>query len=120
MTFLQSCRGVRCRSEQVVVGAGMEYLLSVLFQLFDPATPVALEDPGYNAAYRTLENLGRSSVPVPVDKQGMVPPAALAASGAGVAYVTPSHQFPTGAAMPAGRADRAAPLGLRRPLPLYY
>ena len=100
--FLQSCRGVRCRSEQVVVGAGMEYLLSVLFQLFDPATPVALEDPGYNAAYRTLENLGRSAVPVPVDKQGMVP-AALAASGAGVAYVTPSHQFPTGAAMPAGR-----------------
>lgn len=100
--FLRSCRGVRCRSEQVVVGAGMEYLLSVLFQLFDPAVPVALEEPGYNAAYRTLENLGRSAVPVPVDSQGMVPDA-LAASGAGVAYVTPSHQFPTGAAMPAGR-----------------
>ena len=100
--FLRSCRGVRCRSEQVVVGAGMEYLLSVLFQLFDPAVPVALEEPGYNAAYRTLENLGRSAVPVPVDRQGMVPDA-LAASGAGVAYVTPSHQFPTGAAMPAGR-----------------
>lgn len=100
--FLRSCRGVKCRSEQVVVGAGMEYLLSVLFQLFDPAVPVALEDPGYNAAYRTLENLGRSAVPVPVDRQGMVPDA-LAASGAGVAYATPSHQFPTGAAMPAGR-----------------
>lgn len=100
--FLRSCRGVRCRSEQVVVGAGMEYLLSVLFQLFDPAIPVALEEPGYNAAYRTLENLGRSAVPVPVDRQGMVPDA-LAKSGAGVAYVTPSHQFPTGAAMPAGR-----------------
>lgn len=100
--FLQSCRGVRCRSEQVVVGAGMEYLLSVLFQLFAPAVPVALEEPGYNAAYRTLENLARSAVPVPVDRQGMVPDA-LAESGAGVAYVTPSHQFPTGAAMPAGR-----------------
>ena len=100
--FLRSCRGVKCRSEQVVVGAGMEYLLSVLFQLFDPATPVALENPGYHAAYRTLENLGRSAVPVPVDRQGMAP-GALAASGAGVAYVTPSHQFPTGAAMPAGR-----------------
>ena len=100
--FLRSCRGVKCRSEQVVVGAGMEYLLSVLFQLFDPATPVALENPGYHAAYRTLENLGRSAVPVPVDRQGMAP-GALAASGAGVAYVTPSHQFPTGTAMPAGR-----------------
>ncbi len=100
--FLRSCRGVRCRSEQVVVGAGMEYLLSVLFQLFDSDTSVALEDPGYHAAYRTLENLGRSAVPVPVDRQGMVPDA-LAESGAGVAYVTPSHQFPTGAAMPAGR-----------------
>lgn len=100
--FLRSCRGVRCRSEQVVVGAGMEYLLSVLFQLFDPAVPVALENPGYHAAYRTLENLGRATVPVPVDAHGMNP-AALAASGAAVAYVTPSHQFPTGAAMPAGR-----------------
>ena len=100
--FLRSCRGVKCHSEQVVVGAGMEYLLSVLFQLFDPATPVALENPGYHAAYRTLENLGRSAVRVPVDRQGMAP-GALAASGAGVAYVTPSHQFPTGTAMPAGR-----------------
>ena len=63
---------------------------------------MALENPGYNAAYLTLENLGRSAVPVPVDSQCMSP-AALAASGAGVAYVTPSHQFPTGAAMPAGR-----------------
>ena len=65
--FLRSCRGVKCRSEQVVVGAGMEYLLSVLFQLFDPATPVALENPGYHAAYRPLENLGRSAVPVTQD-----------------------------------------------------
>ena len=100
--FLRSCRGVKCHSEQVVVGAGMEYLLSVLFQLFDPATPVALAKPAYPAAYRTLETLGRSAVPVPVHRQGMAP-GALAASGAGVAYVTPSHQFPTGAAMPAGR-----------------
>ena len=100
--FLQSCRGVRCRSEQVVVGAGMEYLLSVLFQLFASSYRSAVHRHLHSAAYRTLENLGRSAVPVPVDKQGMVP-AALAASGAGVAYVTPSHQFPTGAAMPAGR-----------------
>ena len=99
--FLHQYRGVNCRPEQVVVGAGMEYLLDILFQLL-PLSPIALENPGYHSTYRSVENLHREFVPIPPDEHGMRPDA-LIASGAGAAYVTPSHQFPLGVTMPATR-----------------
>lgn len=101
-SFLHQYRGVTCRPEQVVVGAGMEYLLTVLLQLFPREAAVAVEDPGYHSTPRALENLGRRWVGVPVDGLGLRPDA-LAASGASVVYVTPSHQFPLGVTMPVGR-----------------
>lgn len=99
--FLREYRGVSCRAEQIVVGAGMEYLLSLLLRLLPPDTLFALEDPGYGATWRTVITGGGRVVSVPVTAQGM-DLAALAASGAQVAYVTPSHQFPTGVTMPIG------------------
>jgi len=103
--FLHQYRGVSCAPEQVLVGAGMEHLLGVLFQLLPRDGAVALEDPGYHAPWRTLDNLGRTSVAVPVDGAGLSAEA-LEASGASFAYVTPSHQFPLGVTMPAGRRSR--------------
>lgn len=100
--FLHQYRGVSCRPEQVVVGAGMEYLLDVLLQLLPDGAPVALEDPGYRATYRSMENLRRPFLPIPVDGQGLRADL-LEGSGAGTVYVTPSHQFPLGVTMPAPR-----------------
>ena len=98
---LRAWRGVDCTPDQIVVGAGVEYLLSLLARLVD-ASITGLENPGYARTRRILHNSGIRCVPVPVDAQGL-DPAALAASGARLVYVTPSHQFPTGAVMPAGR-----------------
>lgn len=103
--LLAQYRGVRCSPEQVVVGAGADYLLSLLLQLLRSQRTVALEDPGYPAAYTAAALHGREAVPIPVDGEGMDPDA-LAASGAGLAYVTPSHQFPLGVTMPAGRRSQ--------------
>ena len=103
--LLAQYRGVRCSPEQVVVGAGADYLLSLLLQLLRSQRTVALEDPGYPAAYAAAALHGREAVPIPVDGEGMDPDA-LAASGAGLAYVTPSHQFPLGVTMPAGRRSQ--------------
>jgi len=99
--FLRQYRGVRCDPEQIVVGAGLEALMWVLLQLL-PGAVFALEDPGYAALGRLLDNLGRPYVPIALDERGM-DAAALAASAANVAYVTPSHQFPLGVTMPAPR-----------------
>lgn len=103
--FLREYRGVRCREEQIVVGAGMEYLLSVLVQLLPEDSVFAVEDPGYGALWQTLRNHHRRMVPIPLDGGGMMEEA-LEQSGAQIAYVTPSHQFPLGCTMPAGRRKK--------------
>lgn len=103
--LLAQYRGVRCRPDQILVGAGADYLLSILLQLLPEHESVALEDPGYPVAYAAVRHLGRQAVPIPVDGEGM-DPEALERSGAALAYVTPSHQFPLGVTMPAGRRSR--------------
>lgn len=103
--FLREYRDVRCEPEQLIVGAGMEYLLDLLIQLLPSDYVWALEDPGYGATARALSNNGRKTVFVPLDSGGMRIDA-LSRSGAAVAYVTPSHQFPMGITMPIGRRSR--------------
>lgn len=106
--FLHQYRCVNCAPDQIVIGSGMEYLLRVLIELMEPDAKFALENPGYGALYRALEISRRPYAPIALDGAGMRPDQ-LAQSGARIAYVTPSHQFPTGLTMPAGR--RAALLG---------
>ena len=103
--LLSQYRGVRGSPEQIVVGAGADYLLTLLLQSLPEQRAIALEDPGYPAAYTAASLHARKAVPIPVDGEGMIPEA-LEASGAGLAYVTPSHQFPLGVTMPAGRRSR--------------
>jgi GntR family transcriptional regulator/MocR family aminotransferase len=100
--FLQEYRGVKCTPDQIVVGAGMEYLLDLVLKLFSDESRVAIEDPGYRTFYRLARDQGKRAVPIVLDEQGMqMEP--LYASGARLAYVTPSHQFPMGIMMPARR-----------------
>lgn len=103
--LLAQYRGVRCSPEQIIVGAGADWLLSMVLQLLPEHQSIALEDPGYPAAYAAAKRLGRRVCPVPVDGDGMNPEE-LERSGAELAYVTPSHQFPLGVTMPAGRRSR--------------
>lgn len=103
--FLREYRGVNCRADQIVVGAGLEYLLGVVVELLPQAERFAVEDPGYGAPNAVLRNHHRTVCPIPLDEGGMREEP-LRQSGAQVAYVTPSHQFPLGVTMPAGRRSR--------------
>ncbi|WP_434311816.1 PLP-dependent aminotransferase family protein [Hominifimenecus sp. rT4P-3] len=99
--YLQSARGVTCLPEQMIVGAGSEYLLMLLNQILGNHK-IAMEDPTYKQAYRVFRRLGHPVVPVPMDKNGMEVEA-LRSSGAKIAYIMPSHQYPTGIVMPIRR-----------------
>lgn len=99
--YLRAYRGVRCKPEQLVVGAGLETLVGMLARLF-AGQRVALENPGYTKTARILNNEGIETCWVPVDKNGLRCDK-LKESGARAAYLTPSHQFPTGYVMPVGR-----------------
>ena len=99
--YLRSYRGVVCTPGQIVVGAGVEYLLGLLAQLLR-GSAAAVENPGYDRPRTILENNGISCRCVDIDGGGLSP-AGLEESGANLCYVTPSHHFPTGVTMPAGR-----------------
>ena len=85
--------------EQIVVGAGIEYLLGCLAHLFSDGM-AAIENPGYFRTRTVLQNSGIPCTLVDIDREGL-PADALEKSGANLCYLTPSHHFPTGVTMPA-------------------
>lgn len=99
---LYEFRNIRVEPEQIVVGAGSELMLSLLVQLLGREQGYAVEEPGYRKTARILRKNGAEVVPIPMDGGGLNAEA-LAASGASVAHVTPSHHFPLGTVMPVGR-----------------
>ncbi len=102
--YLHSSRGVNCTPEQIVIGAGNDYLLMLLQQIFGMHMHIAMENLTYKRAYRIFQALGYRIVTAESDKSGMQV-AGLENEDACAAYVMPSHQFPTGAVMPVGRRN---------------
>jgi len=99
---LRHLKGMDVRAEQVVVGAGTEYLCDLLLRLLGPRRRWAMEMPGYRKSAQVLEGLGADVVRVPMDEEGLRIDA-LRESGADVVFITPTHQFPTGITMPIRR-----------------
>ena len=99
---LRDFKGMAVSPEQIVIGAGAEYLYLLLAQLLGRDTVFAAEDPGYPKIRQVYRACGVSCVPIPLDGQG-VDPAALAASGARALHISPNHQYPTGLVTPIAR-----------------
>lgn len=104
--YLGRARGVVCRAESIVVVGGVAQALDLAARLLvDPGTSVLVEDPHYLGARRVFEMAGARLVGAPVDAEGLdparVPRARL--DRCRLAYVTPSHQFPTGAVLSLAR-----------------
>lgn len=95
-------RGIAADPEQIVVGAGTEYLYNLLVQLLGRDRVYGVEDPGYSKAGRVYALNGAKCVYLPVDGQG-VDPVRAEESGADILHLSPNHQFPTGAVMPIAR-----------------
>ncbi|MDO4463501.1 MAG: PLP-dependent aminotransferase family protein [Bacillota bacterium] len=100
--YLHSSRGVNCRPDQIVIGAGTDYLFMLLEKILGRHVPIAMEEPTYKRAYKIFQSFAYEIEAVPVDRNGM-DVKKLKQTKARVAYVMPSHQFPTGVVMPIGR-----------------
>jgi GntR family transcriptional regulator / MocR family aminotransferase len=98
---LAQLRGVRCTPEQIIIFNSVQqglYLLALL--LMDPGDTAWMEDPGYPGARAALALAGANIMNIPVDREGLQVAVGLRrAPNSRLAYVTPSHQFPTGVAM---------------------
>lgn len=103
--YLGRARAVRARPEQIVIVNGSQQAIDLTLRvLVDPGDAVVVEDPCYAGARLAIAAYGARLVGAPVDRDGLdtahLPPPDVAAR---VAFVTPSHQFPTGAVLTAAR-----------------
>jgi GntR family transcriptional regulator/MocR family aminotransferase len=96
--FVGASRSVVAGPDDVLLTNGAQQALDLVARaLLGPGDVVAVEDPGYTAAVRLFASHGARVTGVPVDEEGLVVDELPRA--ARLVYVTPSHQFPTGAAM---------------------
>ena len=69
--YLRGSRGVICRPEQIIIGAGLSNLLQMLCILFSGETIFAMEDPGYLSARQVLSTNGYSILDIPLKENTM-------------------------------------------------
>ena len=96
---LRDFKGMAVSPEQIVIGAGAEYLYLLLAQLLGRDTVFAVEDPGYPKIRQVYDACGAVCAPIPLDGQG-VELSALERSGAKALHISPNHQYPTGLVTP--------------------
>ena len=100
--YLHGSRGVNCEPEQIIIGAGNDFLLLLLEKILGRHIHVAMENPTYIRAYKIFHSFAYPISLIPMDDKG-IRVDMLRESEAQIAYVMPSHQYPTGISMPIGR-----------------
>jgi GntR family transcriptional regulator / MocR family aminotransferase len=99
---LRRSRAVVCDPSEIIVVNGSQQALDLIVRvLLERGDPVAIENPSYQGTREILLAAGARLHPVPVDREGLHP--AELPENARICFVTPSHQFPTGAILPLAR-----------------
>lgn len=99
---LYGFRGMQVSPDQIIIGAGTEYLYGRLIQLLGREHVYAVEDPGYQKITKIYQSHGATWEYVGVDEEG-IQVERLQESRASVVHVSPGHHFPTGSIMPIAR-----------------
>ena len=103
--YLYGFRGMQVSPDQIIIGAGTEYLYGRLIQLLGRDKIYAVEDPGYSKITKIYHANGVSWEYIDVDENGMQVEK-LHESKADVVHVSPGHHFPTGSIMPIARRNQ--------------
>lgn len=101
-SYLKAYRGINCQPEQIIVGAGSEYMINLIIQLLGKDKKYAVENPGYHKIAKILSAYNIDTEYLPLDDYG-VSMEHLIYSDINVLHVSPSHQFPTGIITPIKR-----------------
>lgn len=101
--YLKRSRNVSCNPSNILILPGQQHAMEILANIFEGGRKVfAMEEPGYDGIRNVFEKNDFCIVPMPVDKNG-ISIDAIKNTDADLLYLTPSHQFPTGAVLPIGR-----------------
>src|SRR5215472_6326281 len=104
-TRLRRLRGIDASAERIVIVNGTQQALDLISRvLLDPRDRVLIEEPHYTGARCAFVSAGAELVTAAVDTDGIqIPKATTTRHSFRLAYVTPSHQFPTGVVLPIAR-----------------
>lgn len=100
--YLKDFRGMDVKPEQIIVGAGTEYLYGLLIQLLGNRRVYAVENPGYLKIAKVYESMKVACRYIDMDTEG-ISVEELEQEGADIVHISPSHHFPTGIVMPISR-----------------
>ena len=112
--YLLEFRGMQADPEQIIIGAGTEYLYGILIQLLGRSCVYAIEDPGYHKSAKICEQFGVPCVYINMDSDGIIV-SELEEKGATLVHTSPAHHFPTGAVMPLSRRYELLSWALKSP-----
>lgn len=99
---LKSFRGMLVDPNQIIIGAGTEYLYGLLVQLLGADRAYCIENPGYKKLMKIYGQYQIKCRYASMDDQGITVEE-LRSCGADIAHICPNHHFPTGITMPASR-----------------
>lgn len=97
---LTDFRGMQVDPENILIGAGTDFLYNLLIQLLGRDRVYAVEEPGYSKIRKIYAAGGVRCISAPMDDQGVEP---QTLTGADVLHCSPSHHFPTGLVTPVNR-----------------
>ena len=102
VNHLYRFRGMDVKPEQIIVGAGTEYLYGLLVQLLGRDMVFGIENPGYPRIAKIYESNDVKIKYIDMDNEGAMPES-LNRADVDVLHISPSHHYPTGIVMPIGR-----------------
>ncbi len=100
--YLFHYRGLHADPNNILIGAGTEYLYGILAKLLGRDSIFAVENPCYGKITSVYTSEGICVKPIPLDENGLSVQL-LAQSEAQVVHISPAHNFPTGIVMPISR-----------------
>jgi GntR family transcriptional regulator/MocR family aminotransferase len=113
--YLRVSRSVKVAVENIVITSGTHQSLDLCAQLLADVGDIAwVEDPCYWAARRVFEACDLVLHPITVDAEGIALEAEDLATDPRLIYVTPSHQYPTGAVMSLARRRELLDVAVRK------
>lgn len=98
--YLSHSRAVDCEPDRILITNGTQQALDLILRLLiEPEEVIAIENPGYVSARLIFQTHGAQILPINVDESGLIVNELQKSTSSNIrlVYVTPSHQFPTGA-----------------------
>lgn len=99
---LRSFRGMSVNPDQIIIGAGTEYLYGLLIKLLGNDKKYCIENPGYTKLKKIYESNQVECCFARLDENG-IRIEDLEKQDAKIAHISPNHHFPTGITMPVSR-----------------